>query len=462
MKTFILTILLVFSFGAVAFDGVFTPLGKPHYTPTPRQPITYTTPSNPTPRFGVATVRTSGASIGRTVLKSLLSRNPYWIAATIAAGYFLDTDGIWKKETPITNGYWEYRSTSGSLKAESPEAYLEAFFQSQQQVYPDRHNFTLENWESEFDHSESSGTKSNKFFYSFEYLSSGNTSTRNQSSIYYNFVEETTIQVDEFTSLEAADLYLARMGITSGSDVLTPEAFMKPGTTEAYPDLYESVSPMPQLSPALSKALIALATGLHQTTNPQAEHYISPEMLPKVQTALQSALNNQPFYDPYTDTVVDPVDEPLPDPDATPNPNPQPLPDVNVNVEFPDFDMLTQTQYEQSNEKWQNELATGLPEVQQEWNQHQDDYIQSVQDIESISPPAEIFDLNSLWNIGTGSCIGYSDSLNLSRHSITLQYDKHCPAYDAWGRALVAWFMSIVTALYIFHLWDKTVLQTAV
>ncbi|WP_105188898.1 hypothetical protein [Pseudoalteromonas sp. T1lg48] len=462
MKTFILTILLVLSFGSFANPAeIITPLGNPRVTPVPKQAIQYRSFAANDPKFGIATLRTSGASVGRTVLKSVLGRNPYWLAVMLAAGYFLDTDGIWKKQT--SNANTQLRC---SLLPPSDTVFYPC---TQTQV----HDYLLDYWVNQmaknytltgnnqlnitnFD-SNPSAPKTVYYDYTIEAYNVYNDVITLSNSLTFNIqmFEEIETQTEVFDTLAAADLYLARMGITSGPDVLTPEAFLQPGTTEAYPDFYESVSPMPELSPALSSALSSLASGLHQTTDPNAAHYIDPAMLPQVQAALNSAFNDQPFYDPYADTVVDPVAEPMPDP------NPEPAPEINVNVEFPPFEGLTQQQYEQSNQKWHNELANGLPEIQQDWTQHQDDFTSSVQAVETTDVPTEIFDISSLWQIGTGSCIGYTDVSNLSNGTITLIYDKHCPAYDSWGRTLVSWFLGIITALYIFHLWDKTILMTA-
>lgn len=209
------------------------------------------------------------------------------------------------------------------------------------------------------------------------------------------------------------------------------------------------------ISPPLSDAFESLGTGLAQDNNPSAPHYIPPELKPEVEAARDKFHQGEPFTDPFTNTTVTPEPTPTdPDPYTPPAEVTVNLDgltvDVNVDMKWDEFPGLTQDQYEESNDK----LATAFEGVEMPGVEQADsDFIDSIGQNPDL--PFSPFDFGTLWPITGGQCTGFVVTMAVRGDTKAVMMDKHCPPYNEWAHPLIAWFLQLLTALHIFHLFSR-------
>lgn len=251
---------------------------------------------------------------------------------------------------------------------------------------------------------------------------------------------------------------------------LTP--YMDIATGQIEPEYISSYN-LPSVSDQTNELMIRVASGDYQTSNPQAANYITPQMEQQIQSAISSTYANQPFVDPYTSTVVSPTQKT--EGAATQAPSPvgsasDPINvtgnfNVDVNVEIPEDDTISQTEYEQSNEKFFSQFGSEASNQQANIDSSVDDLkLQDSDFIDSLMPDITGFSvpdfptLASIWpNFTTGVCIPLTLNASVASLQQTITFDAHCPPYNTYIHPLLVWLLYMSTGLYIFHLANETI-----
>ena len=257
-----------------------------------------------------------------------------------------------------------------------------------------------------------------------------------------------------------------------------------PGQATIDPEFVESFN-QPTVTPEFNEYLKSVASGSNQSHTPTAPNYVPADMVQPTKQAITSILNSEPFVDPTNPTEV-----------VNPNPSTEGLnnnssstktptgsssdplnvtgnitvdiPDITVNVEIPEDDTISQTEYEESNQKdYDNFNATAQAYsdaigVQNESLQAgETSFVESLTtDITNFTVP-DFPTLQSFFpTLPFGSCIGFTINTQIGGVQRPMMIDQHCPPYNTYFNPLLTWALSIFTALYIFHLASRTIEET--
>lgn len=247
----------------------------------------------------------------------------------------------------------------------------------------------------------------------------------------------------------------------------TWEPFLEPSTGNVDPEFISSYN-QPNVSSDMNEWLKSVSGGTNQSTDPAATGYVPADMLQAVQSAVASAMNGAPFIDPTTDTIVSPTTST--EGAATPETIPTGASDspINITIDMPEDDTISQTEYEASNAAFFDQFAQASTDSQanvdlniEEMKTQDSDFIDSLTpDIIDASGIPDFPSLTGLWSIGGGSCVAYTTDSSIAGNTRTITYDKHCPTYNNVVHPLLVWFLYISTALYIIHLAGRTFKST--
>ncbi len=246
---------------------------------------------------------------------------------------------------------------------------------------------------------------------------------------------------------------------------------------EPYLDTSGNVEPQyvesynqPDVSATMNEYMKNVSSGNYQTSDATAPNYVPSEMLQPTQSAINSTFNNESFVDPTTSIVVDPTIST--DGAATPDPVPtgganSPIHvtgDITVNVEIPEDDTISQTEYEASNAKFfeqfntqaqleQTKIDTQLTDLEAA----DSDFIDSLTaDVTNFGVP-DFPTLANIWpSFSTGTCIPLTLNASVARLNQTIVFDAHCPPYNTYIHPLLVWILYLMTGLYVFHLAHET------
>ena len=236
-----------------------------------------------------------------------------------------------------------------------------------------------------------------------------------------------------------------------------PDTILKDPVTGKPDDTFFDNPRHTPISPPLSDAFESLGTGLAQDSNPSAPYYIPPELKPDVETARDKFHDGEPFTDPFTNTTVTPDPEP-----TEPNPYTPPAEitvnlenltvEVDVDMNWDEFPGITQDQYEESNDKMAEAYDSfETPDVEGA----DSDFLDTLQ--EPTELPFAPYDFGNLWPISGGQCTGFNVNVSVRGEPKTIVVDKHCPPYNEWAHPLLSWFLQLLAALHIFHLFSRMI-----
>ncbi len=235
------------------------------------------------------------------------------------------------------------------------------------------------------------------------------------------------------------------------------------------PQYIESYN-QPDVSATMNEYMKSVASGNYQTTDASAPNYVPAEMVQPTQTAINSTFSDLPFVDPTTGTVTEPNLKT--DGGATPEPTPtgtatNPLNvtgNITVNVEIPEDDTISQTEYEQSNamffDQFNTQAQTEKTKIDTQLTDLKaadDNFIDSLTtDITNFGVP-NFPTLASIWpSFQTGTCIPLTLNASVGRLDQTITFDAHCPPYNTYIHPLLVWLLYMATGLYVFHLASET------
>ena len=248
---------------------------------------------------------------------------------------------------------------------------------------------------------------------------------------------------------------------------LTPYVDTATGNIE--PEYISSYN-QPSVSSTTNEYMKLVSSGDYQTADATAPNYVPAEMVQPIQTAITSTFNNTPFIDPVTGAVSTPMTStdgaatPLPTPTGTVNSPVNVTGDITVNVEIPEDDTISQTEYEQSNAKFFDQFNTQAQLEQTKIDTKLEDLKTQDSDfIDSLTPDITNFavpdfpTLASIWpSFSTGKCIALIQPASVGGLKQNITFDAHCPPYNTYIHPLLVWLLYMATALYVFHLAHET------
>ena len=230
---------------------------------------------------------------------------------------------------------------------------------------------------------------------------------------------------------------------------------------------YISSYNQPAVSDQMNEYMKLVSTNDYQTTDASAPNYVPAEMVQPTQAAITSTFNDTAFVDPTTGAVVSPTTST--DGSATTAPagtasNPINVTGVTVNVEIPEDDTISQTEYEQSNAKFFEQFGTQAQLEQTKMDTKLEDLKTQDSDfIDSLTPDITNFEvpdfptLATIWpSFSTGNCVALVLPASVGGLQQTITFDAHCPPYNTYIHPLLVWLLYMATGLYVFHLAHET------
>ena len=195
---------------------------------------------------------------------------------------------------------------------------------------------------------------------------------------------------------------------------------------------YNPTSPTPQLD----KWKNDYRQGLLQTTDPLADHYVTPEQLAQVKelVSAEDAANTD-------DATVAALNEKMKQP-------------------------ITQAQYDDSNLKTETaqaaSLSSSLAPALDPFNQLKIDSDFVLDKINNpAEPPASLSFFT--WSLPTGTCTGFDVDFSVGngRLHTSKRVNEFCEFYSTVAHPLLFWFLNILTFLYVWWVWDRSVSDMA-
>jgi len=200
-------------------------------------------------------------------------------------------------------------------------------------------------------------------------------------------------------------------------------------------------------------------------------NYVPAEMVTPTRVAISALTAGNPFIDPTTSTtdIVSPNESTQGAATKPADPNaPVTNQNITVTVEMPEDDTISQTEYEESNNKFFQQFADATTTFQSDTDSilekaanDDSDFIDSLtSDVANASGIPDFPSISGLWSPNGGSCVAYHSEATIAGNTRTITYDKHCPTYNSVVHPLLVWFLYISTALYVIHLAGRTFKST--
>lgn len=259
-------------------------------------------------------------------------------------------------------------------------------------------------------------------------------------SVTYSSIDES---VDEV--VDDQQLYESLTSKMLEDPVAAAQAFMVP---DAWPYPYPHIFPDPvKYIPGVSEAdealLDALIKGQLQTTNPNAANYVTPEKLQQLQQLL-SQLQQGITPEGGVGSANDKLKEPL----------------TQAQLEE------TMRKEKEAEAKADQEAATkaqeALKPAESALEKLADDKTwleQQITDAPLQAPPSQGINLPK-WVWPVGNCKPFPVTFEVSNLSATANDGgAFCRNYNEVYHPLIYWFIYMLLSLYLFNLWNKTMLQ---
>ncbi|WP_157772215.1 hypothetical protein [Zobellella denitrificans] len=195
--------------------------------------------------------------------------------------------------------------------------------------------------------------------------------------------------------------------------------------------------------------------GLLQSSDPNGDYYVTPEQYEEVAQWVASqdrALSPDGIADALNDALKSPLTQHQLAEELAKNRQQQQEQDVaRRTAEFTD----ATSQF--------NEQTEPSKDALDQKKQDLDDFIADIPDLVGSDIPGTPGGISGVpfpsnWATGmNGACMPLVVSLSVRQFSTTTTWDGHCPIYDSVFRPVITWFLYLMTALYLFRLWDDTV-----
>jgi hypothetical protein len=232
------------------------------------------------------------------------------------------------------------------------------------------------------------------------------------------------------------------------------------------PEYIESYN-QADVSPTFNEYLKRVASGSYQTIDQNASDYVPLDMVNPAEVAITSLKNGDSFVDPTTGEIKD-VDNKT---DGASSEQPSStVPDgtaanpINVTVNLPEDDTISQTEYEESNQKDYDDFdteaqlqKTNIDTVVTDLEASDQSFIDSlIPDVQNVDVP-EMPSFSSLFpDLPFGTCTAFSVDTMQGTVIKPMVFDSHCAPYQTYLHPLIYWFLYVMTGLYIFHLAGET------
>lgn len=207
------------------------------------------------------------------------------------------------------------------------------------------------------------------------------------------------------------------------------------------PDVFEDPTLDP-VSDAFADAAEAIANGTVQHSNPSAPGYVPADMMPNLLVQINNWHEGNTFTDVFSGKEV----------------NPEAPPPEKQEIDWSKFPGITKAHYEASNNTWGQAATNSAPNIDSEIDkltQEQD----KLKDFINEPLPPMPFEINliDLLNLPTSNgCKGFTVPAQINGQPKSITVNQHCPPYDAWGRPVVSWLLSIFTILVCFQIFRRT------
>ncbi|KJF95128.1 hypothetical protein [Photobacterium angustum] len=187
------------------------------------------------------------------------------------------------------------------------------------------------------------------------------------------------------------------------------------------------------------------------------QHWPSPEELPDNSPGQFPGVWPMPGTTPVFPPETNPNPEPNPKPDPDTGSPTVPIPELPVPL--PVIGPLTRTELETVLNKQYQDATNNLnsPDLKN----YQDTVTNAMNDFITNKVTADIptfgFNPFGFVTFGDGTCVGFSQTLSIGGHEKSVMFDAHCPPYDDYVRPTLMWKLYLLTGLYLYMLFTRTV-----
>lgn len=220
------------------------------------------------------------------------------------------------------------------------------------------------------------------------------------------------------------------------------QAFMVPDPWPyPYPEIFPDTVPyIPGVTQSDQELLDLYAQGLLQSTNPNAAHYVSPQKLSEIAALagqLQQGLSPEAVVDAANQAAQAPLTQALLE---------ETLRKQEAAAAKADAAAVTQAATALA------PAATALDKL----NDEKADLEGMITDAPTAQPPSTMPNIFK-WTLPTGNCQPYPFRFTIQAGSA--QADDNgafCQTYNEVAHPLIFWFLNMLTAIYIFSIWSRT------
>lgn len=369
------------------------------------------------------------AGMGETGgLKGLVKRNAWyagWLATMVAAGWAIDELQNQVMSTNYTYTGTCYTGISGVPPLSSVS-------------YPDCHLYALSKLNRP-------AAPNHSVCYDQLKPSSGRinftlTDDYSRCQIYGYFIVGSTGSVQ--TPVSDGALYDSLISKMLSDPEAAAQAFMVPDAWPyPYPEVFPDTVPyIPGVTESDQELLDLYAQGLLQSTNPNAAHYVTPEKLAEIAALagqLQAGVTPQALVDAANQAAQAPVTQAQ-------------LEAILKKQEAAEAkaDAAAVTQAAAALAP----ATTALDDLQDEKTELEG----MITDAPTAQPPSSIPDIFD-WTLPTGNCQPYPFTFTIKAGSAQADDDgAFCRTYNEVAHPLIFWFLNMLTAVYIFGIWSRT------
>ncbi len=246
----------------------------------------------------------------------------------------------------------------------------------------------------------------------------------------------------QVVSVPEQSLYDSLISYMLQDPVKAADAFMVPDPWPyPYPEIFPDTVPyIPGVTQSDQELLDLYAQGLLQSTNPNAAHYVSPQKLSEIAALagqLQQGLSPEAAVDAANQAAQAPVTQAQLE---------EMLKKQEAAAAKADAAAVTQAATALA------PAATALDKL----NDEKADLEGMITDAPTAQPPSTMPNIFK-WTLPTGNCQPYPFRFTIQAGSA--QADDNgafCQTYNEVAHPLIFWFLNMLTAIYIFSIWSRT------
>lgn len=234
-----------------------------------------------------------------------------------------------------------------------------------------------------------------------------------------------------------ADLQTAINAQLAADPAHAATAFTDPATGKGYADLFDPVPYIPGLSAADEALVNCYISGQLQLVNSQAACFVATQAEYDRVKQQSEALAAGKTPEGAADSLNSEMKQPI-----------------------------TQAQYEDSNLKAETaqatSLATSLAPAFDPFNQLKIDSDFVLDKVTNPSEPPSSLSFFT-WSLPTGSCAGFNVDFSVGNGKLhtSKRVNEFCDFYSTVAHPLLFWFLNILTFLYVWWVWDRSVSDMA-